>query len=128
MRWFGWLVDQTVAPGWQPWTAIKAPMDPADTDGRFSGYQRIAATPPSSSYSYSCLLVKSLHFCHQVILQDLRRRKKVYCFHCFAKFIGVFRSCSPTHFFLEVGSRNEPLKSGIFTLRVSHFCKELFMP
>ena len=69
-----------MAPGWQPWTAIKAPMDPADTDGRFSGYQRIAATPPSSSYSYSCLLVKSLHFCHQVILQDLRRRKKFIIF------------------------------------------------
>ena len=35
--------DQTVAPGWQPRTAIKAPMDSLDTDGRFSGYQRIAA-------------------------------------------------------------------------------------
>ena len=57
----------------------------------------------------------------------LEEKKKVFHFHCFGKFIGVFRSCSPTHLLLEVGSGNEPLKSGI-TLRVSHFCLELFMP
>ena len=47
-----------MAPPWQPWTAIKAPMDSLDTDGRFSGYQRIAA-----SFNPIIIINLKIHIC-----------------------------------------------------------------